>query len=103
MKTFADLLCLAFVVCFIVDLSGGVQTLKSWLKVERLAPLDCSLCMTFWAGLAYLLISGRFAFAPLVWVCVLALCASVLSSILSLVREFLVREVSRLTLLIYKK
>ena len=59
------------IVVFIVDISGAVDSLKSGLKWiltkgkmknsdYQLKPLDCSLCMTFWSGIIYLLITNNF-------------------------------------------
>ena len=61
-----NIFCLAVVVVFIVDVSGAVHTLKEWIGARRgvdpdsirLKPLDCSLCMTWWAGFLYILIAG---------------------------------------------
>lgn len=63
---YLELLVLAFIVVYIVDETGIVDSLKTfikrWLKVKSditLKPLDCSLCMTHWVCLAYVLILGN--------------------------------------------
>ena len=60
---YLELLALAFIVVYIVDETGIVDSLKTlikrWLKVKSditLKPLDCSLCMTHWVCLVYVLI-----------------------------------------------
>ena len=60
---YLELLALAFIVVYIVDETGIVDSLKAfikrWLNVKSsitLKPLDCSLCMTHWVCLAYVLI-----------------------------------------------
>ena len=62
---YIELLALAFIVVYIVDETGIVDSIKTfikrWLNVKSditLKPLDCSLCMTHWVCLAYVLIFG---------------------------------------------
>ena len=62
---YLELLALAFIVVYIVDETGIVDSfktlLKRWLNVKSdisLKPLDCSLCMTHWVCLVYVLIFG---------------------------------------------
>ena len=63
----ARLAMLMATVVFIVDLSGFVQSVKAglsrWLgaKVGSMKPFDCSLCLTWWGGLALLIIDGKFS------------------------------------------
>lgn len=63
-----DILLIAVICVCIIDLSGLVQEiermLKKWLKIQkgevRLSkPFSCSLCMTWWAGLIWLLSTGH--------------------------------------------
>ena len=63
---YIELLALAFIVVYIVDETGIVDSLKTlikrWLNVKSditLKPLDCSLCMTHWVCLVYVLIFGH--------------------------------------------
>ena len=63
---YLELLALAFIVVYIVDETGIVDSLKTfikrWLNVKSditLKPLDCSLCMTHWVCLAYAFILGH--------------------------------------------
>lgn len=73
-----DIILATFIVVFIVDLSGIVDSIKEaigrWLKVKvnRIKPLDCSLCMTFWVGLIVLLAEGEFSFPMVSLVCLCA-------------------------------
>lgn len=71
MKAILDLFILTCIVVFIVDISGFVDNFKSCLKKilthglltnsdYRLKPFDCSLCMTWWTGIIYLLCTGNF-------------------------------------------
>ena len=62
---YLELLALAFIVVYIVDETGIVNSFKAfikrWLNTKSditLKPLDCSLCMTHWVCLAYVLLFG---------------------------------------------
>lgn len=62
---YLELLALAFIVVYIVDETGIVDSFKAfikrWLNTKSditLKPLDCSLCMTHWVCLVYVLIFG---------------------------------------------
>lgn len=64
-----NLLLLTIIICFIIDLSGIVQSIKGLItrKILRfrnvelsIKPFDCSLCMTWWVGLSYILCIGEF-------------------------------------------
>lgn len=71
MNTILSLLLIQVIVVFIVDISGAIDSLKSglkWLLTKGkmnssnyiLKPFDCSLCMTWWCSLIYLLCVGKF-------------------------------------------
>ena len=67
MALMLELLLIGWVCVFIVDVSGWTQTWKGWLArrvgasrtTGSLKPFDCSLCCTWWAGLGWLLATGR--------------------------------------------
>lgn len=64
MEVIAALLCIAVLNVFIIDVSGFKDTILQVFTallhkpVNGFRPFTCSLCMTFWTGLAYLLITG---------------------------------------------
>lgn len=82
-----DLLMIAAVAVFIIDLSGVVQVFKGalgrWLGVTvgSIKPFDCSLCITFWTGLAYLLATHAFSIGGVALVCAAALLTKPLNSL----------------------
>ncbi len=90
-----NLLLLAVVVVFIVDISGIVDTIKGalsrWLhvKVGRIRPFDCSLCMVWWCGLVYLVIAHRFTLGPVAFVAMLAACSVQIGAFIQLLRALL--------------
>ena len=64
MNIYLQLLLLAAIVVYVVDLSGFSQTvldIASRVKGRRISslkPLTCSLCMTWWCGLAWAWLQG---------------------------------------------
>lgn len=78
-----NLFLITFIVVFIVDVSGAVDSLKSgikWVLTKgkmsnsnyRLKPVDCSLCTTVWIGLIYLLVTNNFTISYIACVCLLS-------------------------------
>lgn len=90
-----DIFCLTFIVVFIVDISGIVDAIKSFLshfigrRVQHLPPIDCSLCMTFWACLVYIIATGHFTLGGLAIVCAASLAASLLHSAIRIVADII--------------
>ena len=62
---YVNLIALSAVVAYITEVSGIIDNLKyalgRWLgvTVSRLKPLDCSLCMTWWCCLIYIICIGE--------------------------------------------
>lgn len=78
-----DLFLITVIVCFIVDLSGIVEYVKKAVfrfiapKKEydpefTLKPIDCSLCMSFWCGIIYLIITGNISILSVFYVSLLS-------------------------------
>lgn len=97
-----DLILISTIVVFIVDISGAIDSLKSGLKWiltkgkmknsdYRLKPIDCSLCMTFWSGIIYLLVVQQFTLPYLAFVCLLACFSGIIKSTILLVEDILVK------------
>lgn len=93
MNTILNLLLIQLIVVFIVDISGAIESLKSglkWLLTKGkmsssdyvLKPFDCSLCMTWWCSLIYLLCVGKFTIPYIAVVSVLStFCAQIKDTI----------------------
>ena len=66
MSIYIQLLFVAFIVIFIVDLSGFTSTLLDIVSkvkgqtVDDFRPFTCSLCMTWWSCLLWSICSGHF-------------------------------------------
>lgn len=104
-----NLFLIAVICVFIVDISGAIDSLKSgikWLltngKMKNsnydLKPLSCSLCMTFWCGLIYLLVTNNFTLIYIAIVCLFSAFASLVKSGILLVEDI----VTKIIQLIYK-
>lgn len=98
---FLDLLFLALITVFIIDYSGVIQSLEEglqkWLKMPNRAhipkPFSCSLCMTFWLGLFYLLITAHFSLMGVAYVCFLAAMSQVLFMAINFVKGLFIKVI----------
>lgn len=96
-----DLALITLIVVYLVDLSGGINSLKQfiwkyWLDGKgrypdsfRLRPLDCSLCLTWWTGLVYLWITQTFSLESVALVAMFSYFSSQLAFLLRLVSEMI--------------
>lgn len=96
-----DLALITLIVVYLVDLSGGISSLKQFVwKVVldgkgkypdnfRLKPLDCSLCLTWWTGLVYLWIVGSLTLGGIALVAMFSYFSSQVAFILRLISELI--------------
>lgn len=89
-----NLLLLTAILVFIIDLSGFTQSvqhgIKHFLKIKQdvvIKPFMCSLCMTFWVGIIYLLITAQFSILMLAYVALLAFMTPVIKDVLKLIQD----------------
>lgn len=92
-----DILTIALLCCFWVQ-SGASESFKNlvWrvlggkqkpLHQKPLKPFDCELCLTWWCGLAYLLITENLTLMGLLLVAVVAWSTPIITDILNIVVE----------------
>lgn len=105
-----NLFILTCIIVFIIDLSGFVDEMVKrlyykYIKVgdyhtliPKLKPLTCSLCLSFWAGLIYLLITSQFTITMIGYVCLLAFLTPVIGDILVMIKDV----INKIINLIYK-
>lgn len=92
---YINILCLALVVIYIVDISGIIESLKwalgRWLNITvgRLKPIDCSLCMTWWVGLIYIIIVGECNLYTILCVAMASALSTQIAQTITLLREAL--------------
>lgn len=98
---------IAVILVFIIDLSGFVDNISKWIwkklypKVKYTdwripKPFSCSLCATFWSGLAYLGITGTFSWLMFLYVCLLSFLTPVIANILIAIKDGLIWLVEKM-------
>lgn len=103
MKAMLDILLLAIVVIYIVDVSGFTDAwrdaLAKFLKVSALKPLrpfDCGKCMTWWTCLIYAICTGNFTIPVIAFIAMLSLLSVPIGNLLYLLQDVFVALVNRI-------
>lgn len=102
-----ELFLISIIVVVIIDLSGAVDSFKSFLKRVltkgrmsdpnySLKPLDCSFCITFWTGLAYLFVTHTLTLWMVTWLLLLCTLTPVTCTAIVLVRDSLLKILRKL-------
>lgn len=102
-----NLLFIQFIVVFIIDLSGFVDTIKKKLssiltnkriiKADfRIRPFDCSLCTMFWAGLIYLIATHQFTIPMIAFVCLLAITTTITKDIYYTIHDLICKVLNKI-------
>lgn len=95
-----DLLYITILTVFVVDLSGFRATflrLASLLfrrPLTELKPFTCSLCVTWWAGFAYLLATDLFTWGNLAYVAALSFATYPIAQAGMLARDLILKLIS---------
>lgn len=101
MSVILDLFFLTVIVCFIIDVSGFIQSVKRQFlrKVMKIKnpnitslnwkPWDCSRCLSFYSGLIYLLFTSNFTIPYIALVSFLSLISSNISGFLFCIKDIL--------------
>lgn len=103
-----DLFLLTVIICFIIDISGIIESmewwLSKWLKVPCKVPkpFSCSLCMTFWVGLIWIGIFD-FTLLNLVYVCLLAALSEQISNFIIIIKQLVHWVQDAIVLLLQKQ
>jgi hypothetical protein len=94
MKIYIDLLFIAAITIYIVDLSGFTESWRSaltrWLKAKELKPIrpfDCSLCMTWWVGIIYAVCTGSVTLPVIAYIAALSFLSLPISHVFIFIRE----------------
>lgn len=91
-----NLMSITVLTAYIIDLSGFTDTWKGWLgrwlgcEVGRVRPIDCSLCMTWWLGIIYLLCTQSVTLPNIAIVAGFSFMASPIGQALILAKELIV-------------
>ena len=102
---YIDLFEITIIVVIIVDISGFIDSIKTLIgKVlginnVKLKPLDCSLCMTFWVSMVYLLITNELSITAVMVTLLLSTMTPVIGDLIYLIRDilgFILLKISKL-------
>lgn len=107
-----NLLLIQLILVFIIDLSGVMTSLKlfisKWLTKGKMSstnfelkPFTCSLCMTWWVGLIYLLIARSFTLPLIAFTALLAFLTPVAKDVLITGKDMLtwiVNQINKITI-----
>ena len=102
MKIIIDLILVALVTIYIVDLSGFTETLLKVIsaykgrKITELKPFSCSLCMVWWVCLIYAAIVGNLTIPVVALIAFLSLLSVPFGQLLILIREAILKVINKL-------
>ena len=101
------LLLINLTIVFLIDQSGFINEFKQWLKKlltngkmsdpgYSIKPFDCSLCMTFWISLIYLLIINGLTIESFALVCLSAWLTTFTNDIYIVVKEMWTKLINKI-------
>ncbi len=102
-----DIIWIAIIWVVILDISGFMDHLKSWIKRlvtggrmsdpnYSLKPIDCSFCMTFWSGLVYLWITHTFSLWMVCYLLLVCVMTPVIQLILITFRDIFIKIINKI-------
>ena len=102
MKAIVELILVALITIYVVDLSGFTDTWLKFLsaykgrKITELKPFSCSLCMVWWVCIAFLLMSAKLTLPLVAFSALLSFLSIPMGQILVLLRELILYIVNKL-------
>ena len=102
MKAIIELILVALVTIYIVDLSGFTDTWLNILsnyrgrKITGLKPFSCSLCMVWWVCLIFSLVTGECSIPVVAFIALLSFLSVPLGQLLILIREAFLKVINKL-------
>ena len=105
MNIYIDLILVAFITIYIVDISGFTESWRSALagflkmdveNMKPIPPFDCSLCMTWWVCLIYSLCVGQISLGTIAFSALLSHLSNPISCALIFIREWITWLVDKL-------
>ena len=97
MSVLLNVIFIQIIVCFIIDLSGFIQSieegLSKWFKFRCVIPkpFSCSLCSGWWINLIYLIITHNLTLPYVVFVSLVSFFSKNISGFLRWIQEALVK------------
>ena len=102
MKAIVELILVALITIYVVDLSGFTDTWLKFLsaykgrKITELKPFSCSLCMVWWVCLAFLLMSAKLTLPLVAFSALLSFLSVPMGQILVMLRELMLHIINKL-------
>ena len=102
MKAIVELILVALITIYVVDLSGFTDTWLKFLsaykgrKITELKPFSCSLCMVWWVCLAYLVTTSQLTLSLVAFTALLSFLSIPMGQILVLLREVMLHIINKL-------
>ena len=102
MKAIVELILVALITIYVVDLSGFTDTWLKFLsaykgkKITELKPFSCSLCMVWWVCLTYLVTTSQLTLSLVAFTALLSFLSIPMGQILVLLREVMLCIVNKL-------
>lgn len=94
MTIYIELMLIAVITIYIVDLSGFTESWRSALtkrlqarNLKPIKPFDCGQCMTWWMCIIFSLCSGSFSLPILAYIAVLSFLSIPIGQIMIFIRE----------------
>lgn len=102
MKAIVELILVALITIYVVDLSGFTDTWLKFLsaykgrKITELKPFSCSLCMVWWVCLAYLVTTSQLTLSLVAFTALLSFLSIPMGQILVMLREVMLYIINKL-------
>ena len=102
MKAIVELILVAMITIYVVDLSGFTDTWLKFLsaykgrKITELKPFSCSLCMVWWVCLPYLVTTSQLTLSLLAFTALLSFLSIPMGQILVMLREVILHIINKL-------
>lgn len=98
--------CLLITICWVIildqlhfweDFTSNVKSILTKGKFRNpinIKPFNCSVCMSFWTNLIYIIIIGKFSIFMIGYILFLSWSAPVISSILTLLKNLFIKLIN---------
>lgn len=107
---YLNILLIAVIVVIVIDNTDFVDNVKKLIssiltkgKIKsssyKLKPFDCSLCMTFWISLIYLIIQNQVTLITITYTLVIALLTPQINDLIKLVEDLITKLIN----IVYRK
>ena len=78
----------------ITSVISGWMTNGKIKKPIQLKPFNCSVCMSWWTNLAYIIVTNQFSILMILYILVLSWTTPIISSILTLVKNLFLKFIN---------